>query len=239
MKLKPLFLTTCFTVAIAFCANATLINPSNNSFEGATASFSFPVTGTVNDSYGSWNFQLSAVAALSGGVQIGTATALGGGYVPAPQNGTNEVAIKFPVGVVVDANLSQTLPVAWLPNSTYTLNVYVASSTTAGVLSGSTLALKSTGGTQASQSVLSVANLLTVSNIYQPVTLTYKTGNTAPTGNVGVSLDFPNVLQVAGSVYVDNVTLTVVPNNVQVATTTGSNGSGGRTMNFSATGGAP
>lgn len=187
---------------------ATTINIPNNSFEGLSGTLDAPIVGTTSNNFGAWSAQVSVVVGLGGQMSVVT-----GGT---PFDGNSQLKLSVPAGVGATESISQTLTNKYLPNSIYKLSVALSQGAVANLISGTSLNLNAGNVSLGTMGGTQLAAVLNSGTGYQTATLVFKTGNTVPTNNIGISLVTSSVVGVSGNIYVDNFQLTVEPINVQL-----------------------
>jgi hypothetical protein len=201
-------------LASSTITQAISLQVQNNSFENITASVSAPTSlgvtlaGTNTTSFGAWT--ATAGASLAGlspsSISAGTGISLGG---PTPTDGSFDARISLSSGVGASVSLSQILNSTFLPNSSYTLSFDLDAGANVALLGQAVLELRAGSSTVASLSSSSLLSLLDTSSGFQTINLNYVTGDTAPSGNIGLFFGANSLAGVSGNIYFDNVGLTV------------------------------
>jgi hypothetical protein len=189
----------------------TSINIPDYSFEGITTSLASPnglSVATNTGPIGAWSAFAAGLVGLNSSIASGTASSLG---APAGADGSYVAQITLPVGAGASAGLRQTLTDTFLPNSLYTLSFQLDGGTSVSLLAGSSLSLENNSTPVASLSGANLVALLDGNGDFQTITLTYQTGNTPPSGNIGIEFDAGSVAGVGGSIYFDNFQLNAAP----------------------------
>jgi hypothetical protein len=186
-------------------------NIPNNSFEGITTSIASPnglSVATNTGPIGAWSAFAAGLVGLNSSIASGTTNSLG---APAGADGSYVARIILPVGVGASAGLRQTLTNTFLANSIYTLSFLLDGGTSVSLLAGSSLLLENNSTPVASLSGANLVSLLNGNGNFQTISLTYQTGNSPPSGNIGVEFDAASVAGVGGNIYFDNFLLNVAP----------------------------
>src|SRR5438552_9444037 len=153
------------------------------SFENITATVASPgglSLGTNSGSLGAWSVSAAGLAGLLSSISAGNSL----GAVPA--DGSFLARLSLPVGVGASAGLSQNLSQGYMPNSIYTLYVGLDHGGLVGLFGGGDLRLQAGGSTVASLSGNSLLSVLNPQSGMQTVSLSFQTGPTAPSGNIGI-----------------------------------------------------
>lgn len=175
-------------------------SPSNTTVSG-------PLIGTKSGTIGSWNYSIATLVGL-GGASINFGT---GGAV-APVDGAQVAKLTEPglLGVISTVDLNQTISGLTLSaNTTYTLTFDMAGpSNLIQLLSSASASLTVGGAKVASIANASLLSLLVHPNTMTPVELSFTTGNTAPTGALGIDFSITNLANVGTAIlYLDEVQL--------------------------------
>lgn len=214
MKTKKFVIVAGLFASVSL-SHATPITIPNFSFEGITTTIASPTTlgvgiiGTNTGPIGAWSASSGAsIGGLMGSVASGTTTSLG---APAGADGSYVARINIPTGVGASVDLSQSLAPSFLANSIYTLSFEIDAGSTATLLSGSSMSLTAGSIDVATLSGTTFTSLLDGNNDFQILSLVYQTGNTAPTGVIGIDFDANSTAGAGGNFYLDNFQLGVTP----------------------------
>ena len=210
MKTKTLVIVAGLFAGVPL-SRATPVTVPNFSFEGITTGVSSPnglSIATNTGPIGSWSAYAAGLAGLNSSIAANTTSFFG---APAGADGSYIARITLPVGVGASAGLNQVLTATFLPNSIYTLSFQLDGGTSVSLLAGSSLALDNNTTPVASLSGANLVSLLDGNGDFQTISLTYQTGNSPPSGNIGVEFDAASVAGVGGTIYFDNFQLGVAP----------------------------
>jgi len=225
MKIKALLLLTGLLAGTSL-VQATPINIPNYSFEGITTTIASPTTGlgvgiigTNTGPIGAWSASSgSSIAGLLGSISSGTTNSLG---APGGADGSYVMRGNLPSGVGGSLDLRQSLTNLFLANSIYTLTFEIDGGTTASLLSGSSISLLAGSGSVATLSGTNFTALLDGNNDFQTLSLTYQTGNAAPSGVIGIDFNANSPAGTGGNFFLDNFQLDVTavpePSTVMLA----------------------
>lgn len=179
-------------------------NVTQKTFLGLT------VAGSTNFNIGAWTASESSIVGLSpSSISTGKKAAQGG---PNPTDGLYDARFNLASGVGTTLSLSQTLNTTFQPNTTYALSLDLDAGTVATLLGGASLQLWAGSTSVATLSGATLLTLIDSTSGFQTVELDYVTGNTAPTGNIGISFTASSLLTVVGNIYLDNFRISAVPN---------------------------
>ena len=98
-----------------------------------------------------------------------------------------------------------------MPNSIYTLYVGLDHGGLVGLFGGGDLQLQAGGSTVASLSGNSLLSVLNPQSGMQTVSLSFQTGPTAPSGNIGIFFRAGSLAGIGGNVFLDNFQLNSTP----------------------------
>jgi hypothetical protein len=203
-------------ICLAPVARGSIISITNSDFQNMTTSVTAPnlfgvtVLGSESTNIDLWTITAGdTVAGLTpSSVAIGTAASLHG---PTPPEGSFEACITLGAGVGAFASLSQTLDATYQANATYNLSLELAISANVSLLSQSTLELQAGSTTVASLTGSSLVSLINTTNNFQTIDLSFTTGNTAPSGDIGIEFTASSVVGLSGNLYLDDAQLTMTP----------------------------
>ena len=180
-------------------ADPSFETPGNTTVKGPL------LLGTKTGTIGSWNYGIATVLGL-GGASVSFAS----GTHPGPIDGNQVAELSEPglIGAISTIDLNQTLTgVTLAANTTYTLSFDAAESTDlAKVLSYAAASITVGGVAVASLSNATLLSLLVYPNTMTPISLSFTTGATAPTGALGVDFTMTNIVNaLPATLFLDNV----------------------------------
>jgi len=177
-------------------------SPSNTTVSGNTT------LGAKTGTIGNWSYSFTTLSsgAAPASIKFGSSSS------PAPTDGSQIATLSAPTknGITNTVKMSQTLTNTLTANTTYTLTFNVsASSSLLAALSGASVSILAGSTVEASLSNAAFLSQISSSTSFSTVSLTYTTGASAPSGNLGIQFYLYNGTNVSGaSLYLDNVRLT-------------------------------
>jgi hypothetical protein len=209
--MKPLFASLallCFAAVSTpvFAGSITIPDYSFETPGNSTVSGNATV-GTKTGTEGNWSYTFTTLStgAAPASIKFGTSSS------PAPTQGTQIATLSAPTanGITNTVKMSQSLTTALAANTTYTLTFDVsASSSLLSALSGASVSILAGTAVKATLADYALLSQISSSTSFSTVDLTYTTGATAPTGNLGIQFYLYNGTNVSGaSLYLDNVRL--------------------------------
>lgn len=205
------FMAWCAGITIGIASTASqaqvIVGIPDNSFEGITTTIESPAGGgTMAGAIGAWS--VSATGVIGQQASISSGDSLGG---PVVTDGSFDARVILPLSAGAGVTLEQTLSAGFQANSRYTLSVQLDDGASAGLLSGAAIELRAGNTTVASLDGSQLLLLVDTTSGFQTVSLDYTTTASPPLENIGIYFAAASSASVAGSIYLDDFSLTVSP----------------------------
>jgi len=172
--------------------------PANTTVSGNTT------LGTKTGTVGNWNYSFTTLStgASPASIKFGTSSS------PAPTQGLQIATLSAPTknGITNTVKMSESLTTTLVARTTYTLTFDIsASSSLLAALSGASVSILAGTTVEATLSDHALLSQISSSTSFSTVSLTYTTGATAPSGDLGMQFYLYNGTNVSGaSLYLDN-----------------------------------
>ncbi len=205
MKTKSILVFAVVFVVSATSVKADPVPISNASFESPSGSAPNGLFDPANGSIGAWEYTRT-------GALPATLTDVTFGSWGNATDGSNAATLTFLAGVAAEVSIYQNLGTSFLSNSLYTLSFDAGQASVLSLLSGASASIYANSAPVATLSGSSLVSLLDLNGNLTGFTLNFTTGETVPSGDIGIGFSAGGVAEVIGSgLVIDNVRLNVSP----------------------------